>query len=297
MNFKAKSFFASEMISWDLARENYANLQFVERKVVDFERFNVEVHFNPSRIFSAAADVDENSIAARKCFLCAQNRPKAQQAVDCGHFELLVNPYPIFPEHFTIASKQHEIQQIKGYFADFLYFAHELNDFVVFFNAADCGASAPDHLHFQAGTKNYLPLIKDYNNLKISILQNNNFEIFTIKNYLRTVFCVEAASPQDAETGFNFLYGKISTAPLESARINLLAFFEDGKYYVFVFPRRAFRPRQYFAENERERLIISPGTVEMSGILITPVKSHFDKITAADIADIYGQVSAALVKF
>jgi len=291
-NLKAIELLHSEIQLWATARENFENLKQVERKSLDFEGFSVQVHFNQSRIRSAAAKLDAQSLAVRQCFLCKENRPMAQQSVDCGNFELLVNPYPIFPQHFTIASKQHQPQNIDDYFADFMNFTNELSDFVVFFNAAGCGASAPDHLHFQAGTKNFLPLIKDYKNLKQKnaelILNTNTFEIFLLKNYLRKVFCIETHSCENAEKAFNLLK---TNDLIDTNKINLVASFENGNFLIFVFPRRTFRPWQFFAENENERLLISPGSVEMSGILITPVKAHFEKITKTDVESIYQQVS------
>jgi hypothetical protein len=125
----------------------------------------------------------------------------------------------------------------------------------------------------------------------------DGFEIFELKNYLRRVFCVEAEEAKAAEGGFDFLYGKIQKSQSETAKMNIVANYENGKYHVFVFPRKAFRPYQYFAENEEDRLLISPGTVEMSGILITPLKQDFEKITKRDIISIYQQVSDfALIK-
>jgi len=291
LNTKALFLLQSELETWATARDNFENLKNVETKSLDFEGFSVEVHFNQSRMRSAAAKLDEKSVSVRQCFLCKENRPAVQQSVDCGHFELLVNPYPIFPQHFTIASKQHEPQNIEGYFADFLNFTKELSDFVVFFNAAGCGASAPDHLHFQAGTKNFLPLIKDYKNLKqknVELIFNiNNFEIFLLKNYLRKVFCIETFSVESAVKAFNLLK---NNNLIDKNKINIVSIFENDKFSIFVFPRRAFRPQQFFAEDEKERLLISPGSVEMSGILITPIKEHFDKITKSDVISIYKQV-------
>ncbi|MDR2823589.1 MAG: DUF4922 domain-containing protein [Prevotellaceae bacterium] len=293
LNIKALSLLKLELETWATACENFENLKKIETKKLDFEGFSIEVHFNQSRIRSAAAKLDEKSIAERKCFLCAKNRPHEQRSINCGHFELLVNPYPIFPQHFTIASKFHEPQRIDDYFADFLRFTQELSDFVVFFNAAGCGASAPDHLHFQAGTKDFLPLFGDYKNLKQKnaelVFFQNNCEIFLLKNYLRKVFCIESENAQKAVQVFNLLTINFG---IEKNKINLVAYFENKKFYIFIFPRSAFRPRQFFAENEAEKLLVSPGSVEMSGIFITPIKAHFDKITKSDISSIYEQVSA-----
>lgn len=291
LNTKALALLQLELESWATAHNNFENLKNVEVKSLDFDGFSVEIHFNQSRMLSAAAKLDANSIIERKCFLCSKNRPAEQHSTDCEYFELLVNPYPIFPQHFTIASKQHEPQNIESYFPDFLNFTKQLSDFVVFFNAAGCGASAPDHLHFQAGTKNFLPLIKDYKNLKQKnaklFFSTNDYEIFLLENYLRKVFCIETANAESARQAFDFM---INTNMIDTNKMNLVATFENDKFFIFIFPRHTFRPRQFFAENEQERLLISPGSVEMSGILITPIKAHFDKITKTDVISIYEQV-------
>ncbi|MCL2596206.1 MAG: DUF4922 domain-containing protein [Paludibacter sp.] len=291
LNTKAIVLLQSEFEDWTTARENFENLKNVEIKSLNFEGFSVEVHLNQSRLRSAAAKLDTLSIRECQCFLCAKNRPIGQRSVDCSHFELLVNPYPIFPQHFTIASKQHEPQKIDGYFSDFLNFTKNLSDFVVFFNAAGCGASAPDHLHFQAGTKNFLPVINDYKNLKQKnaklIFSTNNYEIFLLNNYLRKVYCIETSREESANQAFDFMKNK---KMFDTNKINIVAVFESGNFQIFIFPRRAFRPQQFFAENESERLLISPGSVEMSGILITPIAAHFNKITKNDVISIYEQV-------
>ena len=291
LNIKALSLLQSELEEWIMARENFDNLKQVDVKSLDFEGFSVEVHLNQSRLRSAAANLDANNIKVRQCFLCTKNRPPKQQSIDCGHFDLLVNPYPIFPQHFTIASKLHEPQKIDSYFSDFLNFTKELSDFVVFFNAAGCGASAPDHLHFQAGTKNFLPIINDYKKLKQKnaklIFSKNNYEIFILNNYLRKVFCIETANEENAMQAFDFMINKNF---IDTNKINLVAVFESGNFQIFIFPRSTFRPKQFFAENEADRLLISPGSVEMSGILVTPIKAHFDKITKNDVISIYKQV-------
>jgi ATP adenylyltransferase/5',5'''-P-1,P-4-tetraphosphate phosphorylase II len=294
-----KNLFAAQITEWNLAQRNYASLANVLTKTVDFEGFSVQIQFNPARITSSAAKVDTASIAERPCFLCAKNRPEVQRFIACDDYEILVNPFPIFPQHFTIAHKNHIPQRIEPFFADLLYFAQKMSDFIVFFNAAGCGASAPDHLHFQAGTKDFLPLIADYRNLKeknaVLLKSGDGFEIFELKNYLRTVFCIEASTADATKSAFEFLSAgaDLQSAPLKSAKINIVANYENGKYYVFVFPRKAFRPVQYFAENEAYRILVSPATVEMSGILITPLRQDFEKITKEDIVSIYQQVSGS----
>ncbi|MDR2854401.1 MAG: DUF4922 domain-containing protein [Prevotellaceae bacterium] len=299
MNFT--NFINSQLSEWELARKNYAGLQAVETKTFNFNGFSVLVQFNPARIVSSGAKVDAAAIAQRKCFLCAENRPKEQKGIDVLDYELLVNPFPVFPQHFTIASKAHQPQRIEPYFADLLYFAQLMPDYVVFFNAEGCGASAPDHLHFQAGTKEFLPLIADYKALKPTngkaVYKHLGVEILLLENYLRTVYCIEAATPEAAKAGFDFLYPQLPKSPMKLAKINIVAHHEGGKYYVFVFPRAASRPQQYCAEKEEDRLLVSPASVEMGGVIIVPLKADFEKITKEDIVSIYSQVSANLAVF
>lgn len=166
LNNQLKSLLTEQKENWELARTNFAGLKTVRTKSFNFGDFEVKVQFNPARIVSSGAKVDAKTIAERKCFLCTENRPAEQTAVDAGDYLVLVNPFPIFPEHFTIPRKEHVDQQIKPYFADMLELAEALDDYLIFYNGPRCGASAPDHMHFQAGTKNFLPLVNDYKRLK-----------------------------------------------------------------------------------------------------------------------------------
>ncbi|HNZ62580.1 MAG TPA: DUF4922 domain-containing protein, partial [Paludibacteraceae bacterium] len=155
LNLKVKNLFKEQVSEWDLAKKNYEDLKNVQIKSFSFGDFEIVVQFNPARIVSSGAKVDEKTIKERKCFLCKENLPPQQKGVDAGEYSILVNPYPIFPEHFTIPRKEHIPQQIKPFFSDMLELAKSMDEFVVFYNGPKCGASAPDHLHFQAGTKNF----------------------------------------------------------------------------------------------------------------------------------------------
>jgi len=149
LNTETKSLFREQVANWELARANYAGLKTVKTKVFSFDDFEIKVQFNPARIVSSGAKMDAKTIAERPCFLCAENRPAEQQGVDAGNYTVLVNPFPIFPEHFTIPRKEHTDQQIKPYFSDMLELAEALDDYLVFYNGPKCGASAPDHIHFK----------------------------------------------------------------------------------------------------------------------------------------------------
>jgi ATP adenylyltransferase/5',5'''-P-1,P-4-tetraphosphate phosphorylase II len=298
LNLKVKSFFQEQVSEWDLAKKNYEDLKNVEIKSFSFGDFEIVVQFNPARIVSSGAKVDEKTIKERKCFLCKENLPPKQKSVDAGEYSVLVNPYPIFPEHFTIPRKEHIPQQIKPFFSDMLELAKSMDDFVVFYNGPKCGASAPDHMHFQAGTKEFLPLGNDFRRLKTThtelLAKEDHYSCYLFKNYLRTVYCMESDDSQVLSFQFNRLYEKfqknIGCQANEEPMMNVVCLFENHQWSVFVFPRKAFRPWQYSAEASRQ-LMVSPATVEMSGIFITPVEEHFQRITRQDVVDILDQVS------
>jgi ATP adenylyltransferase/5',5'''-P-1,P-4-tetraphosphate phosphorylase II len=230
--------------------------------------------------------------------LCAANRPTEQKTIDFGNYEILVNPFPIFPEHFTIPRKEHVDQQIFPYFADMLELAKEMDDYLIFYNGPKCGASAPDHMHFQAGTKDFLPLVNDYKRLKAThtdlLVTTEKMQLLQMKNYMRTVYCIESMDAESAKDAFEKLYNHLSltlskgegTEPL----MNVVCTYEDEKWNIFVLPRKAFRPWQYTAEGDKQ-LLVSPATVEMCGIFITPIEAHFERITKEDVVSILSQVS------
>jgi len=234
---------------------------------------------------------EKNHIPEEKCFLCAEVRPKEQRSIDVDDFQILINPYPIFPKHFTIAHVQHTTQILVPYFADFLNFAHNLPDFAIFYNGANCGASAPDHAHFQAAEKQYFNVVNDYKKLPEKhfgvIAQNENFTMKEFKNYLRKTFCIETKCEKTAKEIFQQNFVNYINANM----LNVICVYENGKYQIFVFPRKKFRPTQFYEENEKKRLAISPASVEMSGRFVTVFNEHFDKITRDDIVDIYSQIS------
>ena len=304
LNNQLKSLLTEQKENWELARTNFAGLKTVRTKSFNFGDFEVKVQFNPARIVSSGAKVDAKTIAERKCFLCTENRPAEQTAVDAGDYLVLVNPFPIFPEHFTIPRKEHVDQQIKPYFADMLVLAEALDDYLIFYNGPRCGASAPDHMHFQAGTKDFLPLVNDYKRLKDThaqlLVESENFQLFNFNNYLRTVYCIESTDVESAKDAFEKLYTHFQQLSLpalpkgEGAEpmLNIVCTFEDGKWFTFVLPRKTFRPWQYTAEGDQQ-LLVSPATVEMCGIFITPIEAHFEKITKEDVESILEQASLA----
>jgi ATP adenylyltransferase/5',5'''-P-1,P-4-tetraphosphate phosphorylase II len=304
LNSQLKSLFQEQVSNWELARNNFAGLKSVQIKTFDFGDFEVKVQFNPARIVSSGAKVDAKTIAERKCFLCAANRPAEQKAVEFGDYEILVNPFPIFPEHFTIPRREHVDQQILPYFSDMLGLARVMDEYLVFYNGPRCGASAPDHMHFQAGTKEFLPLINDYKRLKEThtdlLVTTEKMQLYQMKNYLRSVYCIESIDIESALDTFEKLYNHLSphSSLIEvggevidvEPMMNIVCTFENNKWFTFVLPRKAFRPWQYTAEDDKQ-LMVSPATVEMCGIFITPIQEHLERITKDDIESILTQVS------
>lgn len=287
--------FDEQLRSWPLAAKNFADLGRVEVKTCRFDGFAVRVQFNPARMVSSGAKVDAKTIAARPCFLCRHNRPAEQQAVAWGDYEILVNPFPIFPQHFTIPLVEHRPQNIEAHFVDMLHLAELLPELAVFYNGPRCGASAPDHMHFQAGTKHFLPLIDDYDRLKAANAtidhKTGSATTFRLNNYLRTVFCIEGRRADAVQIAFMQLYNRMMTEPLVEPMMNIVTTCDAGLWRVFVLPRAHFRPWQYDTEDAEKQLLVSPATVEMAGVFVTPVQQHFERIAGDDIVDIFTQTT------
>ena len=263
--------FEEQLDNWKLAADNYRALALVKTKSLEVNGQLYKVQFNPARIISSAAKVDAQSIRERKCFLCMDNQPAEQKGIVFDNrYLLLVNPYPIFPQHLTIPALEHTPQLITGRFEDMLNLAKELDDYVLFYNGPKCGASAPDHFHFQAGSKGFLPIQTDGNP--------------------RGEIRIESNSKQEVLDRFQSIYQSMKLNPSDDEpMMNLLAWYEEGRWVVCVFPRKKHRPACYFAEKENN-ILISPASVDMGGVFITPLEKDFYKITAEDITTMLGEL-------
>lgn len=284
--------------SWKTAGDNYLALENVKSKVLDFDTFKIKVQFNPARLVSSAAKVDEKSIQERKCFLCSKNLPEEQKALPFGlNYQVLVNPFPIFPEHFTIPIIEHQDQRILSRFEDMLDMAKALDQFTIFYNGPKCGASAPDHAHFQAGNRGFLPIEKEWKVVDQELIyMKPGLSLYVLKNYLRNTLVIEAESKEGSICLFEKIYQLLEVKPGEDEpMLNLLTWYEDGWWITCIFPREKHRPTCYFAEGDAN-LLISPASVDMGGVLITPLEKDFDKITAGDIQAIFKEVVISDVK-
>jgi ATP adenylyltransferase/5',5'''-P-1,P-4-tetraphosphate phosphorylase II len=281
---------------WPLYDDNAKGLEQVQVKTFHYAQCNVKVQFNPARIKSSAAKVDNKSIKERKCFLCTDALPPKQKGIPFNdEYLVLVNPYPIFPRHLTIPRLEHAPQFIEPYFRDMLELSRALKSYTVFYNGPKCGASAPDHMHFQAGNKGFLPVETEYSKLKATtdrkLFSNEHLEIFAVSNYLRKFIAIESDEMTLLQTAFEWLYELLEQRGQEpEPMLNILSGYENGKWRVLVFPRDKHRPDQYFAEGD-ENILLSPASVDFGGVCITPQEKDFKKIKAADLIDIFAQVS------
>jgi len=283
---------------WDVARNNYDALRQVRVKELDFGQFKVKVQFNPARIVSSSAKVDPKSIKERKCFLCEQNRPAVQEGLPFGDkYIILINPFPIFPKHLTIPACEHVDQRIQSRFGDMLDLAYNLDEFTVFYNGPKCGASAPDHVHFQAGSKGFLPIEKEWNLFaNKEVLEYESAKLFNLGGYQRGVLVIESKSKESAVKLFEDIYASLEIKPGEGEpMMNILAWFDMDKWIVCIFPRTLHRPSCYTAQGD-ESILISPAAVDMGGVFITPLEKDFEKISTENISEILQEVCMDEVK-
>lgn len=294
---KILSDFLNQQVSdWPLAAGNYKGLEKVEEKEFEFDGFKMKVQFNPERIRSSAAKVDKKSIENRACFLCLHNLPKEQAGIAQGDdFVILVNPFPIIPQHFTIPKIDHVDQCFLNNLNEMLSLAKAMQGYTLFYNGPKCGASAPDHMHFQAGNKGFMPVEKEYFALKQKadvLINTEALEVRAFKNYLRKMISVESANAEELLKTVRKFYNAFADMQPEEKEpmLNVICSYVDGKYIVYLFPRKLHRPSQFFALGE-DQLLISPASVDFGGVFITPRREDFEKITAEDIKDIFNQVS------
>lgn len=287
-----KALFTDQLENWPQAKANYEALKNVKSKDFDFGKYSIRVQFNPARIQSSAAKVDAKSIQERKCFLCPANLPSEQKGIPFGSaYQVLVNPFPIFPEHFTIPTYQHTDQLILDRFGDMLDLAREIDDNTIFYNGPKCGASAPDHAHFQAGVKGFLPIEKDINRISKEIIYSNEgITVYAITEYLRNFFLLQASDKDQAVSFFKQLYTMLDMKDDDKEpMMNIVAWYEQNEWYIAVFPRAKHRPDCFYAEGD-DNLLISPASVDLGGVFITPLEKDFLKITEKDIETILKEI-------
>lgn len=273
---------------WPDLAEGYKRLARVETRRANVEQSEIIIQHNPGRILSTAARVDKASIGSRRCFLCAENMPDEERGLAYGE-ELVIfcNPFPVLDKHLSIVSREHVEQKIEGRVESLVSLARDLGaGLFVLYNGPACGASAPDHLHFQAVDRKQLMIEAD-----LKRLPTEPRELFRLAGVGRSVIILRgrarAAIARD-------IYALLDELPRDAERgepmVNIIATHAEGEWVVYLFPRRRHRPECYFAE-PAVRLTVSPGAIDMAGVIVVPDGEHFKRISAADVEQIYREVS------
>ena len=274
-------FFNRQMEKWADARHRFRDLKHVETHQLSDQ---LKVQWNPARIVSTGAKIDKKTLGDRPCFLCDKNRPKEQISKQIDErFLLLVNPFPILPIHFTIPARKHQPQSIYKNYGEMHRFLSLHSELMVFYNGPKCGASAPDHLHFQAGTSGILPLQANWQrlsrNLTDIISLNDDEKIALIHDFVVPAFVIISKSEDSDEALFQRLYKSMPVRGDETEpMMNIIAWRKGDEYISVVIPREKHRPEAYFAEGDAQ-MMVSPGALDMSGLIITPREEDFHKLT------------------
>ena len=300
-------FFNRQLEQWDEARTHFRDLHNVEQRPLNTDNGTLLVQFNPARIVSTGAKIDKKSIEKRPCFLCRKNRPEQQMAkyID-KDFELLVNPFPILPMHFTIPMRNHQPQAIYHNYCEMHRLLTSFPNLMIFYNGPKCGASAPDHCHFQAGTSGILPLQTGWQRYCRSLTEiyaNSAGEtISTIDDYASPALLIRSHSTKGDAELFKYVYKalpmqKDDTEPM----MNLVAWRSGDEFLTVLFPRRKHRPDCYPDTSadcqSDDSLMVSPGALDMAGMIITPRKADFDNITPEKAVSILREVSLGNEEF
>jgi hypothetical protein len=287
-----RSLFNAQKKSWPKLADACRNLLSLRLRKLSGD-YNIYLQYNPARAVSSGASVDSESIKNRPCFLCENNLPAQQLGVLYrNQYLILCNPAPIFEKHFTVVSLRHKPQEIASSINWLLQLGADLSpDYAVFYNGPACGASAPDHLHFQAIPQNVLPFLRELK--KLSPVENNSFVRYSRwERFDRSVVVLEGKNARElAEQFLRLLEAaqkklKIDYEPM----VNVICDYAGRRFRLFVFLRQKHRPEAYFAKGEN-RIFISPGAVDMAGIIITPLLDNYNRLDYNAIGRIYREVS------
>lgn len=289
-------FFNRQLKTWEEVRQRYRDLQQVKTRELVGEGMSVEVQWNPARIRSTGAKIDARSLAERPCFLCAENRPKEQihRVID-GKYELLVNPFPILPVHFTLPTLKHQPQAIRPMYGELYRLAMKNAELTLLYNGPKCGASAPDHAHLQIVSTGILPLQKSWQRLSRNLVEvvkkDEDNGIWQIVDYPAAAFLIRSNTQDQGEKLFKRLYSCLPQRDDETEpMMNIIAWQQGDSVLSVILPRRQHRPTCYTLEGEAQ-FIISPGAVDMGGLIITPREEDFRKISYEVVRNIYQEVS------
>ena len=285
-------FFHNQLNQWKDVAKRFEELKGVQTREVG----SALAQFNPARLVSTGAKIDKATLAKRPCFLCEKNRPVEQIVLPFGEgFDILVNPFPILPVHFTIPSCHHQLQAIVENYVQIHRLLRVYPQLMVFYNGPKCGASAPDHLHFQAGTSGILPLQRDWQRLyetSVPLLKLNDAEgIYEIKDYICPALAIVSHTEKHDVELFSCLYEALPMKEDETEPMMNIVAWRNGEAFIsVVFPREKHRPDCYSAEGEAQCLV-SPGSLDMAGLMILPRQRDFEGMTSERAKAVLREVS------
>ncbi len=291
-----KDFFCLQEERWPLVKENYQAIENVKTRFFSEQENAITLQFNPKRIVSTGAKIDKDSIEKRPCFLCKENRQKEQICLNFDEdFEFLVNPYPILKKHFTISCHRHEPQAIKKYYSSIYRILKQYPFLMVFYNGPSSGASAPDHMHFQAGLLGQLPIEKNFDTLfnsrKVIYSLNEKEDISLLKDWLSTAFLIRSYSQEiDSELFFRIYNSLPKKEDSLEPMMNIISWMSGDEKITIIFPRENHRPKCYY-ESKEKQILISPGAIDMAGLIITPRKEDFESLSFEKVKGILKEVS------
>ena len=296
---KIHKFVGDQLSRWPLACDNFRALKNVQVREVEVGGLKVKLQFNPARMVSSAAKLTKEAIAKRKCFLCQEHRSDEQimmkfEGRKGKKYHILINPYPIFPDHLVIAMDRHTDQSIWHRYIDMLDLARKYADFSFFYNGPSCGASAPDHHHFQGAPKGLMPLENDVDAKLDSLKEVTSVQdarLYHYDNFTNGIFVIRAETAKSAAKMFYRLLDCAKTHEGDNEpRINLFTYYRDGEFRSIVVFRRCHRSHHYFSEGP-DHLTMSPGCADMAGVFIVPVEEEFHKITPQLLSEMLSEIT------
>lgn len=292
---QVNNFLDGQLAVWPMAADNFKALEGVKVKELDVDGMKIKVQFNPARIVSSSAKVDAKSLKERKCFLCAENRPEVQTGIEWGEngkYIILINPFPIFPRHFTIPDQTHVDQLIVDRIEDMMDLAQDMEGYTVFYNGPKCGASAPDHMHFQAGNSDFLTIaeaLEDAEHKEIAS-EEGKATLSLVDTLPVNVFVIDAVDHAAGARLFRRVYDALPVPEGEKEpMMNLLCYATPAGTRLVVIPRKKHRPACYGMESD-DQMLISPASVDMGGVFITPLEKDFDRVDANTIRGLFDEL-------
>jgi GNAT superfamily N-acetyltransferase len=282
--------------TWFDLREGYESLKNIRERDVLCSGFSVCIQYNPGRIKSSLTVVDEKNVKERQCFLCLDHLPKSQKGILYqSDYLVLCNPRPVFSSHFTISHLDHRFQAIEEHIDTFLQLMADFgSEWTVLYNGPKCGASAPDHLHFQVAPSGKMPIEKEIREEKKLTLmkQIENVLLYRLRDLGREVIILEGNDPMSLKRAFKCFLDGLKKVLLidEEPMINIAGFYKEGGWRLVIFPRQKHRPDAFFREGDA-RVVVSPGVIDMGGLLITPTEKDFERLDAASVENIFAEVS------